>query len=50
LFDDGPLKDAAGFNKQVKLIWLGTGNVETANNPNIFLLHQALDKACVKNS
>jgi len=50
LFDDGPLKDSAAFNKQVKLLWLGTGTVEKANNPNIFVLHQALDKADVKNS
>ena len=50
LFDDGPLKDAPSFNKQVKLLWLGTGTVEKANNPNIYVLHQALDKAGVKNS
>jgi enterochelin esterase-like enzyme len=50
LFDEGPLKDAAGFNKQVKLLWLGTGTVEKAGNPNIYVLHQALDKAGVKNT
>ena len=50
LFDEGPLKDSAAFNKQVKLLWLGTGTVEKANNPNIFVLHQALDKAGAKNS
>jgi len=43
-------KDPAAFNAQVKLLWLGTGTVEKANNPNIFVLHQALDKAGVKNS
>lgn len=42
-------KDAAAFNAQVKLLWLGTGTVEKANNPNIFVLHQDLDKAGVKN-
>jgi enterochelin esterase-like enzyme len=50
LFDEGPLKDGPAFNKQVKLLWLGTGTVEKANNPNIYVLHQALDKAGVKNS
>lgn len=50
LFDEGPLKDSAAFNKQVKLLWLGTGTVEKANNPNIFVLHQALDKAGTKNT
>lgn len=50
LFDEGPLKNATEFNKQVKLLWLGTGTVEKANNPNIYVLHQALDKAGVKNT
>jgi enterochelin esterase-like enzyme len=49
-FDDSAFKDPASFNKQVKLLWLGTGTVEKANNPNIYVLHQALDKAGVKNS
>lgn len=43
-------KDPAAFNKQVKLLWLGTGTVEKANNPNIYVLHEALDKAGIKNS
>ena len=43
-------KDPAAFNKQVKLLWLGTGTVEKARNPNIFVLHQALDKAGVRNT
>ena len=43
-------KDPIPFNTQVKLLWLGTGTVEKANNPNIFVLHEALDKAGVKNS
>ncbi len=50
LFDEGPLKNSTEFNKQVKLLWLGTGTVEKANNPNIYVLHQALDKAGVKNT
>lgn len=47
---DSVYKDPAAFNKQVKLLWLGTGTVEKANNPNIYVLHQALDKAGVKNA
>lgn len=43
-------KDPAAFNAQVKLLWLGTGTVEKANNPNIFVLHQQLDKAGVHNA
>lgn len=43
-------KDPAGFNRQVKLLWLGTGTVEKAHNPNIFELHEALDQAGVKNA
>jgi enterochelin esterase-like enzyme len=43
-------KDPDAFNKQVKLMWLGTGTVEKANNSNIYELHQDLDKAGVKNA
>lgn len=43
------LKDPAGFNKQVKLLWISTGTVERDGNPNILRLHEALDKAGVKN-
>lgn len=46
---DSVYKDPATFNGQVKLLWLGTGTVEKAHNPNIFELHEALDKAGVKN-
>ena len=42
-------KDPAAFNNQVKLLWLGTGTVEKAHNPNIYQLHEALDQAGVKN-
>jgi enterochelin esterase family protein len=38
-------KDAEGFNRQVKLLWIGTGTVERDSNPNILRLHEALDKA-----
>lgn len=43
-------KDPAAFNRQVRLLWLGTGTVEKAHNPNIFELHEALDKAGVRNA
>jgi enterochelin esterase-like enzyme len=41
--------DAANFNKQVKLLWLGTGTVERDGNPNILNLHNDLDKHGIKN-
>jgi enterochelin esterase family protein len=41
--------DPAAFNSKVKLFFLGTGTVEEANNPNIRVLHEALDKAGVHN-
>ena len=41
--------DPAGFNKQVKLLWIGTGTVERDSNPNILRLHEELDKHGIKN-
>lgn len=41
-------KDPAAFNKQVKLLFIGTGTVERDSNPNILRLHEALEKAGVK--
>jgi enterochelin esterase-like enzyme len=41
--------DPEGFNKQVKLLWIGTGTVERDNNPNILRLHEELDQHAVKN-
>jgi enterochelin esterase-like enzyme len=38
---------AAGI--RVKLLWLGTGAAARENNPNILRLHEALDKAGIKN-
>lgn len=40
-------KDVAGFNKKVKLLFLGTGTVERDGNPNILNLHKDLEKAGV---
>ena len=42
--------DPAGFNKQVKVLFLGTGTVERGNNSNIFDLHEALTKIGVKHT
>jgi enterochelin esterase-like enzyme len=41
-------KDPDGFNRQVKLLWIGTGTVERDHNPNILRLHESLDKAGIK--
>jgi enterochelin esterase family protein len=45
---DAIYKDPAAFNKQVKVLFLGTGTVERDSNPNILRLHEALEKAGVK--
>jgi enterochelin esterase-like enzyme len=45
---EGISKDPAAFNKQVKLLFLGTGTVERDSNPNILRLHETLEKAGVK--
>jgi len=41
--------DPEAFNKQVKLLWLGTGTVERDSNPNILRLHEDLDKHGIRN-
>ncbi len=41
--------DPEGFNKKVKLLWIGTGTVERDSNPNILRLHEELDKHGIKN-
>jgi enterochelin esterase family protein len=41
--------DPGAFNKQVRLLWIGTGTVERDSNPNILRLHEELDKNGVKN-
>jgi enterochelin esterase family protein len=41
-------KDPAAFNKQVKVLFIGTGTVERDANPNILRLHEALEKAGIK--
>ena len=41
--------DPAGFNRQVRLLWIGTGTVERDSNPNILRLHEELDKHGIRN-
>jgi enterochelin esterase family protein len=41
-------KDSDAFNKQVKVLFIGTGTVERDSNPNILRLHEAFDKAGIK--
>jgi enterochelin esterase-like enzyme len=42
-------RDPSAFNQKVRVLFLGTGTVEKAHNPNIYVLHEELDKAGVKN-
>jgi enterochelin esterase-like enzyme len=45
---NGVLADAAAFNKQVKLFWIGSGTGETAIHEAALKLHSALDAAGIK--
>lgn len=46
---DGVFSDAAAFNQKVKLLWLGAGTAETQIHQNTTAMHDALDKAGIKN-
>jgi enterochelin esterase family protein len=46
---DGALSDAKTFNKKVKLLWLGAGTAEEQIHKNTTAMHEALDKAGIKN-
>lgn len=46
---DGALRDAATFNKKVKLLWLGAGTAEERFHTNTVAMHQALDRAGIRN-
>jgi enterochelin esterase family protein len=46
---DGVFRDAAAFNKKVRLLWLGAGTAETRIYTNTVAMHQALDRAGIKN-
>jgi enterochelin esterase-like enzyme len=46
---DGVLSDATVFNSKVKLFWLGAGTAETQIYQGTVAMHEALDKAGIKN-
>ena len=46
---DGVFRDVEAFNKKVKLLWLGAGTAETRIYTNAVIVHEALDKAGIKN-
>jgi enterochelin esterase-like enzyme len=46
---DGVFRDAANFNKKVKLFWLGAGTAESRFHESAAAVHEALDRAGVKN-
>jgi len=46
---DGALGDAAAFNKKVKLLWLGAGTAEERIHAGTLAMHEALDRAGIKN-
>jgi enterochelin esterase-like enzyme len=46
---DGVFGDAPAFNKKVKLLWLGAGTAEADVHARTLAMHEALDRAGVKN-
>jgi len=46
---DGALADADAFNKKVRLLWIGAGTAEPRIHDGAASMHQALDKAGIKN-
>jgi enterochelin esterase family protein len=44
----GAFRDAAAFNKKVRLLWLGAGTAEKPFAAGVRRMHEALDKAGVK--
>jgi enterochelin esterase family protein len=46
---DGVFRDATTFNKKVNLLWLGAGTVETRIHTTTVAMHEALDRAGIKN-
>ena len=43
-------EDPNGFNKKVKVLFLGAGGRERQSNPNIWNLHEALARAGIKSA
>ena len=46
---DGVFRDSAGFNKKVKLLWLGAGTAEERVHSGTLAMHEALEKAGIRN-
>ena len=46
---DGVFRDAASFNKKVKLLWLGAGTAEERFHSSTVAIHEALNRAGIKN-
>jgi enterochelin esterase-like enzyme len=45
---NGAFRDAAAFNKQVRLLWLGAGTAEQRFAASVESMHRTLDKAGIK--
>ena len=45
----GAFSDTGAFNQKVKLLWLGAGTAETQIHQNTLAMHEALDRAGIKN-
>jgi enterochelin esterase-like enzyme len=46
---DGVFRDAAAFNKKVKLLWLGAGTAEERFHASALAMHESLDGAGIRN-
>jgi enterochelin esterase-like enzyme len=46
---NGVFSDPAEFNQKVKLLWLGAGTAEAQIHQNTLAMHEALDKAGIRN-
>ena len=46
---DGAFNDPKSFNQKVKLIWLGAGTAEEQIHKNTAAMHEALDRAGIRN-
>ena len=46
---EGVFRDAPAFNRKVKLLWLGAGTAEERFHTNTVAIHEALEKAGIKN-
>ena len=46
---DGAFRNATTFKKKVKLLWLGAGTAEERIHTSTIAMHDALDRAGIKN-